>query len=279
LASRPFLVRVLHIISVIKALAVLVLGTALAAAEMAAGHAAGTAAGPISAPTPIRHVVVIYQENHSFDNVLGQLCAQHLRPTPCDGATTGQLANGSTIKLSQSPDIVPNVDNSRGAQTTAIDGGKMDRFSRIAGCSGSHYACYSQYWPSQIPNLSNLATAFAISDRTFELNPVPTWGGHVELVAATLDGFTGDNPPPKSSSGIGWGCDSSKDAYWRSSPAKAAILVPACVPKPDKSGPYRSSPVAWVPTIMDRLDAAADSWKLYASRSGASHPPDPSDPT
>ena len=33
---------------------------------------------------PIRHVVIVYQENHSFDNVLGQLCVYKL---PCDGAT------------------------------------------------------------------------------------------------------------------------------------------------------------------------------------------------
>ena len=32
---------------------------------------------------PIHHVVVILQENHSFDNVLGQLCAKE-KPTTCN---------------------------------------------------------------------------------------------------------------------------------------------------------------------------------------------------
>jgi len=35
--------------------------------------------------TPIQHVVVIYQENHTFDETLGALC--RVRTTPCDGFT------------------------------------------------------------------------------------------------------------------------------------------------------------------------------------------------
>ena len=41
--------------------------------------------------TPIEHVVVLYQENHSFDNVLGLFCIQNAR---CDGAATGQISDG-----------------------------------------------------------------------------------------------------------------------------------------------------------------------------------------
>jgi phospholipase C len=43
-------------------------------------------------PTPIEHVVVIFQENHSFDNVLGILCIQLAR---CMGPQTA--ANGKPI--------------------------------------------------------------------------------------------------------------------------------------------------------------------------------------
>ena len=48
----------------------------------------GTAAGGAT-PVPIHHVVVILQENHTFDNVLGQLCAKE-KPTTCKFATSGQ---------------------------------------------------------------------------------------------------------------------------------------------------------------------------------------------
>src|SRR5207245_11030021 len=43
--------------------------------------------------------------------------------------------------------------------------------------------------------------------------------------------------------------------------------VPSCVPAQDGSGPYRSSPVQWVPTIMDRMDQAGMSWRICATQS------------
>jgi len=47
------------------------------------------------------------------------------------------------------------------------------------------------------------------------------------------------------------------------------MFEPSCVPFPDGHGTYldalgKTSPVPWVPTIMDRLDSALLSWKLYA---------------
>jgi phospholipase C len=232
---------------------------------------------PSPGNTPIKHIVLFYQENHSFDNVLGALCAANTRAMPCDGATTGLLPNGTSIPLSQTPDIVPTVDHSVQTQTTAIDGGKMDGFAKLGGCNSPAYACYSSYQPSQIPNTAALATKFAISDRTFELSPVPSWGAHLELVAQTLDGFLGNNPfyntsasPPPM--GQGWGCDSNKDMYWTAPGATTRTPEPACIPDPSldpvrypNGGAYRPTPVQHVDTIMDRLDAAGLSWKLYTS--------------
>jgi phospholipase C len=43
-----------------------------------AGTASGRAARATTAfPTPISHVVWIYQENHTFDNVLGAHCVEN----------------------------------------------------------------------------------------------------------------------------------------------------------------------------------------------------------
>jgi outer membrane protein assembly factor BamB/phospholipase C len=213
--------------------------------------------------TPIRHVVVIYQENHSFDDTLGFLCVQDQR---CDGATSGTLPDGSTIALTQEPDLVPEVAHNIVAHTKAIDGGKMDGFGLIDGCTQSKgYACYAQYQPSQIPNLAALAREFVISDRTFESDSVPSWGAHVDLAAAQLDGFTGDTPfnvagLPKGP--LTWGCDSNNNAYWKS-PSGSLLSIPSCIPKQDGSGPYAPSPASWIPTIMDRLDTAGMSWRIY----------------
>ena len=141
----------------------------------------------ISGPTPIQHVVIIYQENHSFDNVLGKLCVLDDR---CNGATTGKLPDGQVIPLRRASDIVEKVEHLSGGQRTAINDGKMDGFSKIGGCGPANdYQCYTQYHPSQVPNLSALARHFNISDRTFSMSPISSWGAHLELVAQTLDGF------------------------------------------------------------------------------------------
>jgi Phosphoesterase family len=232
---------------------------------------------PTPFPTKIQHVVIFFQENHSFDNVLGILCAENVRAMPCKGATSGVLPDGSTIPLSQPPDIVPNGAYNPTAQAIAMDGGKMDGWPGLGTCRPPSYPCYSAYRPSQIPNEAALATKFAVSDMTFELNPVPSWPGHMELAAGTLDGFLGFNPtyntnqsPPPPAQGPGWGCDSNRDSPWSSSGTGTGTLVPSCIPDPSldparypNAGAYRATPVQHVDTIMDRLDSAGLSWKLY----------------
>ncbi len=223
---------------------------------------------------PIEHVVVIYQENHSFDEMLGRFCVQTSR---CDGATEGKIHDGTTIPLATAADIVPPVGHARKAQEAAIDGGAMDGFDLIAGCDASTaYACYRQYDASAIPNFSALADAFVVSDATFENSTAASWASHLDLVSSTMDGFYGNNPhasvaPQGPTPGPGWGCDSRKDTLWSANPEDEPILVPSCVPDRDGNGPYRPSPVPWVPTIMDRFDAAGLTWKLYAG--GGPHKP------
>lgn len=221
------------------------------------------------ASSPIQHVVFILQENHSFDNVLGAWCVQTGR---CDGTTTGLLHTGATIPLSTAADKVVNVPHNRVAQTKAIDGGLMDGFDTIKGCGAPTYACFTQYQPAQIPNLIALATHFAVSDHTFELDSVPSWGMHLEAVSSTLDSFyaKGDPAPGKQGAlGPGWGCDSGDDIGWYTS-SGSIINVPSCVPdyaldpiQFPYGGAYRSTPVPSVPTIMDSLDSAGLPWKLY----------------
>ena len=239
------------------------------------GSATATATLTVD-PSPIQHVVVIYQENHSFDNVLGAFCEQ-TTPPRCDGATSGVTSDGATVPLGEASDVVPSVDHGVPAQTTAINNGAMNGFDKIWGCSAAEsLACYTQYEPSQIPNVAALASQFAVSDRTFELNPIESWGAHLELVTTDLDGFEGQNPPV-STPPTGWGCDSGKDAPWSASGVSPFIMVPSCVPAPAgtaaaalEPAPVKTSPVKWVPTIMDSLDTAGKSWKIYAAGSGTS---------
>src|SRR5215470_7521735 len=103
------------------------LGAAVAAIAALAGVGAAGQPGATAASPPIRHVVVIYLENHSFDNVLGFWCDVH--PARCpDGGMPAKvkLSNGVTVKPTVDPDTIPDVNHDGPSQVRAMDHGKMD---------------------------------------------------------------------------------------------------------------------------------------------------------
>jgi phospholipase C len=240
-------------------------------------------AGPASAQaSPVRHVVVLYLENHSFDNLLGYWCDRNRSRCPDGGMpSTVTLSNGNVVTPGVLPDIVPNVSHTVTAQQEAIDGGKMDGWQTVPGChASSRYACIGGYTPAQVPNMVALARRFAISDRTFSMADSPSWGGHLYAVMASLDGFAGENPVPARgvTSGPGWGCDSNRVTPWQP-PGGALRMVPSCVPDYSlglpNGGAFRPTPVKHAPTILDRLHAAGLSWRIY----GQPAPPGSGGPT
>ena len=138
--------------------AVLGLAACQAAGQLGIGGGPKPGGGPSTAPghgagrpdpSPIRHVVVLYMENHSFDNVLGRLCHATHR---CDGAIRGRLPSDRRISLPRANDLIPNIPHNRTAQMRAMAHGAMDGFGRIGGCSAQRdRACYQQFRPWQIP--------------------------------------------------------------------------------------------------------------------------------
>lgn len=252
--------------------------TGAALALGALGCVAGLAAPAATRAqtVPIRHVVVIYLENHSFDNLLGYWCDAHRGRCPDGGMPPSvRLSNGAAVTPGTDPDTVPYVLHTVRAQQAAMDGGKMDGWQNIprGSCdAATGYRCISGYQATQIPNITTLAQDFAISDHTFSLADSPSWGGHMAMVAASTDQFTGDNPVAVKGvkPGPGWGCDSDKVTTWQS-PGSKAELEPSCVPAHVQGlrfgGAFRQTPVKNIPTIMDRLDAAGLTWKLYGANS------------
>ena len=104
--------------------------------------ATSTGAAPLTLPidttvSPIQHVVIIDQENHSFDNVIGKFCSEaaagSIARQPCDGATVG-YAGTSEIPLATSPDVVSTADHSIVGQQQGINGGLMNGFFRNREC-------------------------------------------------------------------------------------------------------------------------------------------------
>src|SRR5262245_38559395 len=120
-----------------------VAGAAVAALAGAAGPPLAAAASPpltaaasppltTAAAPPVRHVVIIYLENHSFDNVLGFWCDAHRARCPDGGMPAKvKLSNGAVVKPTVDPDTIPNVDHTGHAQVVAMDHGKMNGWDKI----------------------------------------------------------------------------------------------------------------------------------------------------
>src|SRR4051812_9987992 len=161
-----------------------------------------------------------------------------------------------------------------------IDHGRMDGWNRQSACMANGVnQCVSYYSPAQIPALSALADAYVVSDRTFSFQDSPSWAGHMAVAAATQDSFGGamPRPAPGVPPGPGVGCDSHKVASWIDPVSHVHSMQPSCIPAPagmldpkrfPYGGPFRASPVRYVPTIFDRLDAQHLLWRIYASISG-----------
>ena len=246
-----------------------------AATGIATATAAVSPAQPAAPVTPIDHVVVLFLENHSFDNILGYWCDMPGNAGRCpDGGMPSSVtpSNGAVVTPGTAPDIVPNVKHNVQSQVAAIDNGKMDGWQRIAGChAAQNYACISGYQPQQVPNLTTFAQDFAISDHTFSVADAPSWAGHMAIAAASQDHFYGNNPNNGSFAYPGWGCDSGFLTPWRA-PDGTVENVPSCVPDPSLDpvkypyeGAFAPTPVRYIPTIMDRLHAAGLSWKIYGA--------------
>src|SRR5437588_2905846 len=99
-----------------------VAAVAAAAATIAVSDAVPSAAQT----TPIQHVVIVYQENHSFDDLLGRWCYLR-RARGCDGSIYGRTSKGKIVALAHEPDIGPNIGHGGIDQVTAINNGRIDQ--------------------------------------------------------------------------------------------------------------------------------------------------------
>jgi phospholipase C len=274
-----------------RVLAVAAAAAAVSAAASVPGLAAPASAAPARhaapaltsrhavAATRIKHIVVLFMENHSFDSLLGFWCDAHPGRCPDGGMPASvTLSDGATVTPTRDPSKVPAVVHNVQAQIAAMDGGKMDGWQNIprGQCDAAvHYRCISGYEPAQIPNISSLATRFAISDKTFSVTDSGSWEGHLAIAAASGDGFYGDNPgkTPGVTQDAGWGCDSNDSTLWSATPGGTLETVPSCVPdyalKLPYGGAFEKTPVKSIPTIFQRLDAAGLSWNIFGSPKGS----------
>src|SRR6478672_11943376 len=69
--------------------------------------------------TPIKHIVFLIKENHTYDNLFGRFPAG-------DGATVGIDHDGNRVPLTPLPDSLVDLQHGHSAARVAIDAGRMD---------------------------------------------------------------------------------------------------------------------------------------------------------
>ena len=198
--------------------------------------------------TPIRHVVLIFKENRSFDHLFGTMPG-------VNGATQGKLSSGRTIPLSHAPDMSGNYAHDWVSVLKAIDDGKMDAFDTTFGCGTPKYLCYSQYNEKDIPNYFAYAKNYLIADNFFSSLTGPSFPNHQYTIASQSNGGV-SNPKRKGRDlSYKWGCDSPPGTYVVSY-------------DPNTQDFSQISACQDYQTLADVLDAGGISWKYYAPAEG-----------
>jgi phospholipase C len=194
----------------------------------------------------LQHIVVIVQENRSFDNLFSGFPG-------ADGATSG-YSYGTSIPLTAVPlEAGPDLDHSHRGWWVDWDNGRNDGFAHADGYPSPTYP-YAYVPQDEIQQYWTLASQYVLADRMFQSNTGPSFAAHLYLISGQADNTT-ELPTGGTPRTTTWGCDSTP-----------GTTIPILGPNgTDLPGPY---PCFDDQTIGDLLDRAHVSWKYYAPANG-----------
>jgi phospholipase C len=166
-------------------------------------HASGGSSGSYVVPPgihKIKHVIIVMQENRSFDSYFGTFPGADGIPMS-NGVPTACVPNpkgGCVRPYHDTSDVNGGGPHGRDNAVADVDGGKMDGFIKerdaaLAGCTDPNDpACASSASPdvmgyhtgAEIPNYWTYARDFVLDDHMFE--PVKSWSlpDHLYMVSA-----------------------------------------------------------------------------------------------
>jgi phospholipase C len=241
---------------------VLLLGTAGLLASM--NGCAGT-----MGPNPfrghnIKHVIVIFQENRTPDNLF------HSLPN-ADIADRGKNSKGETIPLVAEPLAIEyDLDHSHPAFVAMYDDGKMDGADKIkVQCSKqAGPSCpppnpqFVYVNPADVAPYLQMAEQYTFGDRMFQTNQGPSFPAHQFIIAGTSaptassNLFAAENPESAPHATSDTGCTAP--------PAETVALI-------DPAGQESTEqyPCFDHPTLSDLLDAKNVTWRYYTPSAGS----------
>ncbi|WP_031223928.1 phospholipase C [Streptomyces roseochromogenus] len=186
----------------------------------APGWAAAPAAalgGHSSTATPIKHVVVLFDENISFDHYFAtypkaantdgtKFTASKNTPKDIDTlAHAGLLKNNpnqyAPKRLSPSQAMTCDQNHSYGAEQYAYNGGKADQFvqnTEVDKCSGGLFGepglAMDYYDGNTVTGLWNYAQNYSLGDRSYSSNYGPSTPGALNLISGNTHGAISVDP-------------------------------------------------------------------------------------
>lgn len=162
--------------------------------------------------TPIKHLVVIFQENVSFDHYFGtypfaanpagepRFTAE--RGTPAiNGLTPALLSNNPNLanpqRLDRSQALTCDQDHSYTDEQKAFDAGLMDKFVQsVSGGSCTDKSIVMDYYDGNtVTAMWNYAQHFAMSDNSFGTTFGPSTPGALNLISGQTHGATTPDVP------------------------------------------------------------------------------------
>jgi phospholipase C len=195
-------VLVMKVLSTI--VAILALGSLVAGTVSAASISQSSAPDSI---TPIKHLVVIFQENVSFDhyfgtypnalNPAGEPSFKAVRNTPSvNGLSEALLTNNpnsaNPTRLDRSQAVTCDQDHTYIDEQKAFDHGLMDKFVQsVAGGGCTDKSIVMDYYDGNtVTAFWNYAQNFAMSDNSFGSTFGPSTPGALNLIAGQTHGAT-----------------------------------------------------------------------------------------
>jgi phospholipase C len=210
----------------------------------------------------IKHVVIIFQENRSTDNLFNGLPG-------ADTVTHGLNTAGAQVELRKASLTAQwDLDHSHASFNTEYDGGRMDGFNlNRSSCPSHHGKCipkniraYAYVPAADIKPYFTMAKEYAFGDKMFASQAGPSFPAHQYILTGTStisvsSTLRASENPLDSQQQFTGGCDS---------PAGSLVMLI------DTNGTesQQTYPCFDRPALPDLIDAAGLTWRYYQSHSG-----------
>jgi phospholipase C len=242
-------------------LCLLAAGLSLAACNGSAPTAVPGGAGPQrnsgTGSTPIQHIIVMVQENRTFNDLFATF-------NGTDGTTTGYERVGGTtqpIALKEVPlEATSTLLHLYSGYKTAYRNGHMDAFNQIRSkVNGKQEgaAPYQYVQPSDVVPYWDIANYYAIADHMFQTQGSGSFTAHQDLIRGGTELTSSESlidDPTKTP----WGCPSGTGSTTELITTSLKYLKTGpfpCTSDFPSSGNYK--------TLQNLLDAKYVSWKYY----------------